>query len=116
MPRPRPPGQLEHLVDRTPEGSGDAKCQRQRRYIPSLLEQDDRLARAPDSGRQLLLGHLVVLEAQVTERIVELAEELDGQLLTLQQADMIREALRDLVDDKEDVEDELRYLQKVLCR
>jgi class 3 adenylate cyclase/tetratricopeptide (TPR) repeat protein len=59
-----------------------------------LVARIDRLAE--DARRTLQMASVVgrSFYYRVLARIVELAEELDGQLLSLQQADMIREAVR----------------------
>ena len=45
----------------------------ERRDVAAVLEHDDRLASAADSLGQLLLGHLIVREAQRSDPILDLS-------------------------------------------
>ena len=52
------------------ESPGDFEGQLDRRYVLALLQSDDGLAGAADTIRQFLLRHLVMVEAQSPDAIV----------------------------------------------
>jgi hypothetical protein len=56
----------------TSKGPGDAEGQGQRGGVFAGLDGDDRLARDADLVRELLLGHLAVIEPQPTDAIGDL--------------------------------------------
>ena len=63
--------ELEDLLDSHPEGASDEHREGERRYVTTLLQDDDRLARAADAVGEFLLGHFVVLEAKPADLILD---------------------------------------------
>ena len=62
--------QLKNTLHRLPERLGDAQGQYQRRVVAAGFQGDYRLAGYAHADGQLLLGHLVVIEPQAADSVL----------------------------------------------